>query len=136
MGSKGRRCCGSTVHRQALRYHCLTFPSPSQLCCASASWTENFAMKPESSSALTTLIPRSEGQLTLSYAFKAHWDVHAAWTIALADHRIMQFYDVPDSVLMPAVTLAEEISPVPCGPVILLGYSVSEEKVEAREFCS
>src|SRR5271169_3401763 len=88
------------------------------------------------SSSLTTLIPRSEGQLTLSYAFKAHWDVHAAWTIALADHRIMQFYDVPDSVLMPAVTLAEEISPVPCGPVILLGYSVSEEKVEAREFCS
>src|SRR5271169_5252392 len=46
MGSKGRRCWGSTVHRQALRYHCLTFPSPSQLCCASASWTANFAMKP------------------------------------------------------------------------------------------
>src|SRR5271170_4149971 len=46
MGSKGRRCCGSTVHRQALRYRCLTFSSPSQLCCASASWTANFAMKP------------------------------------------------------------------------------------------
>jgi hypothetical protein len=61
---------------------------------------------------------------------------YAAWTIALADHRVMQFYDVPDSVLMPAVTLAEEISSVPCRPVILLGYSVSEEKVEAREFCS
>jgi hypothetical protein len=37
MGSKGRRCCGSTVHRHAFRYRCLTFPSPSQLSYASAS---------------------------------------------------------------------------------------------------
>jgi hypothetical protein len=33
MGSKGRCRCGSTVHRQALRYRCLTSPSPSQLNC-------------------------------------------------------------------------------------------------------
>jgi hypothetical protein len=33
MGSKGRCRCRSTVHRQALRYRCLTPPSPSQLNC-------------------------------------------------------------------------------------------------------
>jgi DDE domain len=47
MGSKGRCRCRSTVHRQALRYRCLTSPSPSQLSCVRSKLRNETAFRPQ-----------------------------------------------------------------------------------------